>query len=662
MDKKITVGLVQINNSFSGQNYLPLSVGVLQAYAQKNLKTPEDYVFKLPVYSRLRVAEAVDRLAGSDIVLFSTYVWNSRISLEVARSLKSQNPETIVFFGGPHVPERPLENEAFLRKYPFIDLSSNGEGEEPVLRALENVPGRAWEEVPSVSFINGSGKWVRTECAERIKELGVTPSPYIEGTFTPLMEANKDENWIGLWETNRGCPFACTFCDWGSAIQSKVNQFSLERLYGEVDWFARQKIEFVFCCDANFGILPRDIDIAKYVGQVKAAIGYPHALSVQNTKNATERAYQVQKILADSGLNKGVDIALQSVDPETLKTIKRGNISTDTYQELQRRFTRDGVETFTDVILGLPGETYESFSQGINRIIENGQHNRIQFNNLSILPNAEMGDLGYQREHGIEFIETKVVNIHGELDASKHEIFETQQLVIATKTLPRQDWVRVRVFSWMAALLYFNKIFQIPMTLAIELGKVKPKDIIELFLSQDSERFPTLNLIVKCFNEKAHEMQAGGPEFSQSREWLNIWWPTDEYVFIKLVVENRLNDFYDEAKQIISQYLQREHLSFPAGLLDEAAQLNYELIKKPFQKDNLRLELSSNIWEFYRSFLTGAGVSLEEKPVVYEIDRVAHSWDSWDDWCREVVWWGNKKGAYLYYANNENEPQLAGHY
>ena len=119
MDKKITVGLVQINNSFSGQNYLPLSVGVLQAYAQKNLKTPEDYVFKLPVYSRLRVAEAVDRLAGSDIVLFSTYVWNSRISLEVARSLKSQNPETIVFFGGPHVPERPLENEAFLRKYPF---------------------------------------------------------------------------------------------------------------------------------------------------------------------------------------------------------------------------------------------------------------------------------------------------------------------------------------------------------------------------------------------------------------------------------------------------------------------------------------------------------------------------------------------------------------
>ena len=86
----------------------------------------------------------------------------------------------------------------------------------------------------------------------------------------------------------------------------------------------------------------------------------------------------------------------------TLEAIKRDNISLGTYMELQRRFTRDKVETYSDLILGLPGETYESFVKGVDQLIENGQHNRIQFNNLSILPNAEMGDPAYQAQvrHG----------------------------------------------------------------------------------------------------------------------------------------------------------------------------------------------------------------------------------------------------------------------
>jgi len=33
----------------------------------------------------------------------------------------------------------------------------------------------------------------------------------------------------------------------------------------------------------------------------------------------------------------------------------------------------------------------------------------------------------------------------------------------------------------------------------------------------------------------------------------------------------------------------------------------------------------------------------------------------WDDWCREVIWYGNKKGAYLY-TNCTVEPEIAGIY
>ena len=63
-----------------------------------------------------------------------------------------------------------------------------------------------------------------------------------------------------------------------------------DRLLAELDWVAAKRIGFMFCCDANFGILKRDIDLARRAAAVKAQSGFPQALSVQNTKNATERA------------------------------------------------------------------------------------------------------------------------------------------------------------------------------------------------------------------------------------------------------------------------------------------------------------------------------------------------------------------------------------
>lgn len=655
---QIRVGLVQINNSFSNQNYLPLSVGVLQAYAQRHLKGLHRYRFLLPVYSRIPVERAVQQLVGADVVFFSSYVWNFRISLEVAKRLKEQQPETLIVFGGPHVPDRV---EGYHEKYPFIDLACHGEGEAVATAILENVPGKQWDRVPSISYRGPDGALVQNPRGPRIPDLSMVPSPYLEGVFDPLMEHHPQEHWIALWETNRGCPFSCTFCDWGSATQAKVYTFDLERLYREADWFSDHKIEYLFCCDANYGMLPRDLEIARYIAETKKRRGYPHALSVQNTKNATERAYQVQKILSDAGMNKGVTIALQSMDPATLKSIKRSNISTESYQELQRRFTRDGVETYTDMILGLPGETYSSFADGVSTVIANGQHNRIQYGNLSILPNAEMGDPEYQRRYGMILVETKVINMHGSLAESDQGISETQVLVVGTNTLSLEDWVRTRAYAWWSALLHFDKILQIPLVLLHEVCSVSYRDLFEVFSEGDPEEFPALSEIREFFLAKARDIQQGGSEFCESKSWLNIWWLTDEYVLIKLCVEGKLAVFYREAEEALQRLLEKRHLEFPAGLLHEAMEYNRALFKLPFQTEDRTLELSYNIRDFYRSVLEGRPASLAKKPCKVHIGRAQPAWSSWEDWFREVIWYGNKRGAYLY-GNNEVEPQLAGHY
>jgi radical SAM superfamily enzyme YgiQ (UPF0313 family) len=655
---RVRVGLVQINNSFSNQDYLPYSVGLLQAYAQKHAADPQRYEFLPPLFRRLPVEAAVEQLAGADLIGFSAYVWNCRLSLEIARRIKERHPRTLIVFGGPHVPDRA---EEFMLQHRFVDLCCHGEGEQVFLKLLESFPSTNWDAIPSVSYVTPDGKVVTHPKITRLRDLTQIPSPYLEGAFDPLMAAHPGQQWLGLWETNRGCPFSCSFCDWGSSVQAKLTQFDMPRLQQEAEWFADKHIEFIFCCDANFGILPRDLDIVKHVAEIKKRRGYPHALSVQNTKNATERAYQVQKLLSDAGLNKGVTISLQSLDPTTLTNIKRQNISLETYQELQRRFTRDRVETYSDLILGLPGETYDSFAEGASRVIEQGQHNRIQFNNLSILPNAEMGDPNYQRKHGMVVAESNIINIHGSLAESDTDVAEKQQLVVATATLPREDWVRTRAFGWWAAFLHFDKLLQIPFILIHQTAGISYRELIEAFSEGPDERFPLLRESWTFFRDEARRIQNGGEEFVRSEQWLNIWWPADEYVFIKLSAEKRLAAFYQEAELLLSDLLKRKFAELPPQLLHEALTLNHGLMKQPFQDHDLDIPLSYNIWEFYTAVLQGQPIPLEQTSGLCHIDRTSQRWLTWDDWCREVVWYGNKKGAYLY-GHNTVGRELAGHY
>ena len=323
MKKSIKVGMIQINNSFSGQNYLPLSLGFLYSYAKFHVPNIDNFEFLEPIYKRVKVKDAVNHLKDADIAAFSAYVWNHNLSLAIAKELKKVNPDCLIVFGGCHVSDKMTDE--YLQKYDFIDIAAIGEGERVFSDLLTHYAARDWEQVPSITYKKDNGEIVSQPQCERIKDMNEIPSPYLEGYFDNLIKNNPDEKWIGLWETNRGCPFSCSYCDWGVGFKKKVQKYNLEdRLFLEADWFSKNKIEFIFCCDANFGMYKdRDYAIAKRFAENKEKYGYPHALSVQNTKNNSDSSYEVQKLLATSGLSKGVLIAFESVYEPTLKAIKR---------------------------------------------------------------------------------------------------------------------------------------------------------------------------------------------------------------------------------------------------------------------------------------------------------------------------------------------------
>lgn len=667
-ESPIKVGLVQINNSFSGLSYFPYSVGVLEAYATKYLLYPKQYKFLVPIFTRIRVSDAVERLLDADVVAFSVYVWNEQISLAIARELKRLRPNVVTIFGGPQVLDRSMEIESYLGTHPYVNFAAHGEGEHVFCSFLECFPTRDWASLSGVSYLTSDGLFVHRSQSKKIGDIDKLPSPYLDGIFEKLIEAHPQEQWIAIWETNRGCPFSCTFCGWGAAVNTKVRKRGLERLFAEVDWFADHDVAYISCADANFGIFPQDIEIAKYVAQVKSERGcFPSGFSVQNTKNATDRAYAIQKILSDSGLNRGVVLSIQSVDKTVLANIKRENIKLETYDELQRRFRRDGVETMSDLILGLPGETYDSFVNGVSTLIERGQHNRIQFNNLSILPDAEMWDPAYRRKYGMEIVVNRIINIHGQRDDFE-EIPEYQPLIIATTAMPRPDWIRARAFGWTAGLLHFDKVLQIVLVVVHEFTGITYRELLELFTVDRAEflpatDFPILAHLREFFRAKAEDIQKGGEEYCYSKKWLDIWWPADEYAMIEIVSRGELTAFYREALVAIRKHIEATTGSIDPALveiLEDAISLNQALIKVPFQKENLDVEVRHNILDVWNGILTGQPIPFIRGMYRYRIDRTSQQWASWDVWCKEVIWYGNKRGAYLY--GNEPVVQLAGHF
>lgn len=659
------VGLVQINTDFGGQRYLPYSVGCLQAYAEKKLQNRAQFEFLLPLYKRMDPREGVKPILAADIVFFSLYVWNEQMSYAIARLLKENNPHVIIVVGGPqvprHMPTAPGLVENYLQTNCFIDMAVHGEGEQPFVAVLEHSFGD-WRSIPSISYLNANGELERTPQALRLpkEEIWHAPSPYLEGVFDPLMKANPDEKWMVLWETDRGCPYSCRFCGWGGLVQQKVYQFSMERVCRELEWVAERKIEFMFCANANFAIFDRDVEIAQYAAETKKKYGYPHVLSVQNAKNATERVFQAQYILAKAGLNKGVTLAFQSRDPETLKATKRSNISSEGFRELQTRFMREGIETYSDMILALAKESYESFANGVSDTIKDGQHNRIQFGNLSNLPDAEMYDPLYHELYGMKTQKNQIVTYHGSIFNPEWEIDEYEELIIATDSMPREEWVRARTFAWLTAFLHFDKIFQIPLIVLSEHYGATYRELIEVFSECASPEYPTMREVREFFRGMSKNIQNGGVEYCAAPEWLNIWWPADEYMFIKMMRENKLDVFYEEAQRVLLAFFAAKGVTIDHVLLHEAIVLNQHLIKRPFVSEDITLHLSHNIYEFYQSVRKALGLQLEKAPSVIRIDRSSETWMSWDDWYRKVVWYGNKKGAYLYGQKSEEEKE--GHF
>jgi len=430
--------------------YLPYGVGQLWAYARQAAAVAESYALGEIFFLREPAVAVAARMEDPFLVGFSCYCWNTEYNKALAQAVKRLFPNCHILFGGHNVPP----GAAMLEELPYVDFLIHGEGEIGFQALLAQLAGEApdFTRAPGLSYRNpglSCGDAVSTNAEAAPESVAQFPSPYLEGIFDPLVAAHPEMQWSTVWETNRGCPHHCAYCDWGQH-KARVRQFSMERLLAEVEWIGANRVGFIWCADANYGILPRDEEILDALVAVSGRTGYPQVFFTQTTKTVNDRVMRIFDKLFESGLEKqGPNFAVQSLSPAVLRNIGRENLTDETIAASIRRCRRAGYRTHTDLIIGLPGETLQSFCAGVEKLYALGQHDGIQYFPCSLLPNAFMATPAYREKHGIRA--TRQTFLQAWEDAPEgYQVTEYIDTVIETAAMPHADWLTANFFMLLA--------------------------------------------------------------------------------------------------------------------------------------------------------------------------------------------------------------------
>jgi radical SAM superfamily enzyme YgiQ (UPF0313 family) len=337
--------------------------------------------------------------------LFSHYLWSSAENLAMSAKLKAADPSCITIHGGPNVPKYEADLETYFRTHPHVDIAVRGEGEvtaaETLAALMEGMArGRVdlgvLESVQGLAFRLGD-RLVRTADRPRIENLDEIPSPYLTGLFDGFGAASVSSAVI---ETNRGCPYGCTFCDWGSATTQRIRKFSPERVSEEFEWCGRHGVETIGLADANFGIFERDVAFAEKLAEVRRRYGYPRHFGVTYAKNSMKHLKPIVRTISDAGVIAYGLLSLQSMDAGTLSVIERSNIKTEKYDELAQEFRRAGLPLFIELMMGLPGSTLSSFRDDLQQAIDREVIAKVY--PTMLLVNSPMNEPEYRQTHGID--------------------------------------------------------------------------------------------------------------------------------------------------------------------------------------------------------------------------------------------------------------------
>ena len=472
----------------------PLNVSYMAAYIQKLFPDTFDIrIFKEP-------EKFLDAITNEKpvIVGLTNYIWNRNLTLKFASHLKELHPNCVTIMGGPNYNFAELDwVEQFMRKTPQIDFHIEGEGEAKFANVVESClknefnPSKVKLSKPSgACFIEPNSNACVIDTVSRIEVLDDVPSPYQTGLLDEFLA---DPNYCPIIETNRGCPDLCTFCDWGSMGKSKSSTFSMERVVNDLEYIVENNVSktpYLYIGDANFGLFPRDIEIAKLLRKYKDTKGFPENVYLYFAKNSSENVLKIAELIKDM---TNFSLSRQTQNPEVLKIIKRDNIPLATFNKLAALGKELGVSTFVELIYTLPGESKQSFYNGVREILKQNVDG-LHFFPSMLFDGAEMATNASRKQYGLKgewrFIDG-CAGSYGPINS-----MEFEEIITSSNVMTRDEHMELRLFHFIENWLIDSKVYK---DIEVLLGDVEFIDLI-FDLIANYENSPTaFKKLVKDF-------------------------------------------------------------------------------------------------------------------------------------------------------------------
>jgi radical SAM superfamily enzyme YgiQ (UPF0313 family) len=437
---------------------MPLGVAYMKAVLDRDVPEVTSRLFAYP-----------DRLLDTmkqdppDVLMLSNYTWNEALSFHIARLGKRMRPDMFVVMGGPNIPIEDERRVTYFNEHPEIDLYVLGEGDflaaevvRHYLDAGKDLKKLGSREIPSSLYRDAGGGAILQKMWPRKADIPEIPSPWLTG----IQDEFFDGALAPMIETNRGCPFTCTFCVQGTSWYTKVHNFSIDRIKEEIGYIARKIRErspsmgTLRIADSNYGMFERDIEISEHIGKMQKDYGWPNYIDATTGKNRADRIVKsVEKVSGALVVYQ----AVQSLDETVLKNVKRSTIKLEAYQQLLMYIRGRGLRSNSDLILGLPGETLESHVSSIRKLLDGGASQVTNFQ-LLLLKGSELETEESRRQFQFTTrwrIGPKNFGVYG-----GEKVMDTEEVVVATDTLTFQDYLKSRQYALVSAAYWHDSLLE----------------------------------------------------------------------------------------------------------------------------------------------------------------------------------------------------------
>ena len=511
MTKKCIIYLADLVHNYRGKGpfTFPINIGYISAYAKDKFGDKVDIrLFKFP----LNLIHEIQR-EKPDIVGFGNYTWNLDLNSKLIDYIKSISKDILTIFGGPNYPSEKVEIDNYIRDNKNLDFYVLFQGEVGFSNIIKeflekrNIEKIKETSIENCAYLKPSKNQVIIGDVKNFKlNLEEVPSPYLIGILDDYFETS----FIPMIETNRGCPYSCTYCSYS---QYSFTKFPLERIEKEIEYISEKvkNSDLIMITDANFGILERDIEIARFIKSINEKMGYPRFADFTFDKKTSDRIIKIGDIFGDL---TSITTSFQSLNPTVLKNVKRTNISIDEYKKIQQNFNSKHIPSHSELILGLPGETKQSHEEAIRNLFDFGTRS-IACYNLKMLGGAELTKFSERKKYELKTEFRLVDNGFGKYDDILS--FESVETVLGTNTISRDEILYFRPIHWLIQFMWNYKYYA-ELLHFLKLQNINPLDFIIQIINLREYSSSTVNNIIDEFIEDSYS------EWFSSREELKNYY------------------------------------------------------------------------------------------------------------------------------------------